>query len=130
MAHHAAVSVRERGYAVVPHLFSSHDAHRIAQVAMRIASSELAANPNEPFTVDRDAHGHPAPRKIDYPFLKAAAFRRFVLDHRLQHVVNAALGQRGYLMRDQVFCKPPRFGTAKPYHQENASLHYQPADNM
>lgn len=129
-AHNAAVSVFERGFAIVPNVFSTNVTQQIADVAMHVASAELAANPDESFIVDRSASGRLAPRKIDYPFLKHESFRSFILDERIQELVNTILGKQGYLMRDQVFCKPPRFGTAKPYHQENASLLYRPADKM
>jgi ectoine hydroxylase-related dioxygenase (phytanoyl-CoA dioxygenase family) len=123
-------SLRTRGFAVIPDVFSAVECQRVAGIAMNIAAREMSATPDEAFTVDRDDHGRIAPRKIDYPFLKDARFRDFILDQRLQQLVAHALGRPGYLMRDQLFCKPPRFGTAKPYHQENASLFYQPADEM
>ena len=42
----------------------------------------------------------------------------------------AFLGRRAYLIRDQLFCKPPGFGTEKPYHQENAALLFDPPGDM
>ncbi|MGL5825720.1 MAG: phytanoyl-CoA dioxygenase family protein [Nocardioides sp.] len=129
-ANQARGSIYTRGYAIVPDVFSAAECSRIADIAMHVASQQVAQAPSEAFTVDSDDQGRIAPRKIDYPFLKNADFRAFVLDPRLQEVVTLALGQPGYLMRDQLFCKPPQFGTAKPYHQENASVGYTPADDM
>lgn len=129
-ANQAQHSVRTRGYAVVPDVFTPTECARIADIAMRVASEQMAKAPDEAFTVDRDDQGHIAPRKVDYPFLKNPDFRAFILDERLQTLVALALGRPGYLMRDQLFCKPPYFGTAKPYHQENASLQYTPPEDM
>ncbi|WP_067721689.1 phytanoyl-CoA dioxygenase family protein [Nocardia yamanashiensis] len=120
----------ERGFAVIEDVVSREDAARIAEVAMEVAAAEMAKDPNSPFTVDRGGDGEVAPRKIDYPFLKHPEFRAFASDPRLSELAAGLLGEPGYLMRDQLFAKPPFFGTPKPWHQENASLGYVPADGM
>jgi ectoine hydroxylase-related dioxygenase (phytanoyl-CoA dioxygenase family) len=127
----AAVSqYRERGWAVIPGVFSAAETDEISAVAMQVSAAELAASPGERFTVDASPDGELQPRKIDYPFLKHPAFRRFALDPRLAGIAAAFLGQDAYLIRDQLFCKPPRFGTKKPYHQENAALLFEPPGDM
>lgn len=119
----------ERGFAVIENVFTTQDVARIARVAMEVAGREMATDPDSPFTVDH-GDGAIAPRKIDHPFLKHREFRAFALDPRLSGLAAAVLGEPAFLMRDQIFAKPPHFGTPKPYHQENASLGYSPANAM
>ena len=121
---------RERGWAVIPGVFSGEEADQVSAVAMQVSAAELVASPGEGFTVDASAAGEVQPRKIDYPFLKHPAFRRFALDPRLASVAAVFLGRDAYLIRDQLFCKPPRFGSEKPYHQENAALLFDPSGDM
>jgi phytanoyl-CoA hydroxylase len=121
---------QERGWAVIPEVFSEREADRVSAAAMRVSAAELAAHPGERFTVDASPSGELQPRKIDYPFLKHARFRAFALDPRLASLAAAFLGRRAYLIRDQLFCKPPGFGTEKPYHQENAALLFDPPGDM
>ena len=118
------------GYAVVPDVFAPEETANVIEAATRVSEAEMRANPDDPFTVDRDETGRTAPRKIDYPFLKSEVFRAFILDERLQRIASVFLGESAYLMRDQLFCKPPEVGSAKPFHQENANLGYAPADGM
>jgi ectoine hydroxylase-related dioxygenase (phytanoyl-CoA dioxygenase family) len=115
---------------LIPGVFSGPEADQISAVAMQVSADELADNPGERFTVDASADGELQPRKIDYPFLKHPAFRRFALDPRLGSLASAFLGRDAYLIRDQLFCKPPRFGSEKPYHQENAALLFDPPGDM
>ncbi|WP_051028831.1 MULTISPECIES: phytanoyl-CoA dioxygenase family protein [Nocardia] len=122
--------VGDHGYAIVPAVFTPAEAARIAEIAMTVSTHEMRHS-RDGFTVDRSADGTAeAPRKIDYPFQKHAEFRAFVLDPRLTELAAAVLGGPAHLMRDQLFCKPPGFGSAKPYHQENASLGYEPPEAM
>ncbi|WP_067694519.1 phytanoyl-CoA dioxygenase family protein [Nocardia jejuensis] len=127
---HARNQLYERGFAVIEEVLAREQVARIAQVAMDVAEQEMVKNPGSAFTVDRGIDGALAPRKIDYPFLKHPAFREFVLHPRLQELADTVLGEPAFLMRDQLFAKPPHFGSSKPYHQENASLGYAPADGM
>lgn len=121
---------RARGWAVVEEVFTADEVAAVAEVTMQVSSRELTERPHEPFTADASPDGQVLPRKIDYPFLKHPVFRSFVMDERLARIATAFLGRCGYLIRDQLFCKPPRFGTAKPYHQENAALLFKPASDM
>lgn len=125
----ARTHLRQHGYAVVPDVFTHTDIAPITEIAMQIGLQEMRRS-HDPFTVDRSETGLLHPRKIDYPFQKHPDFRAFILDPRIIDLASTILGCPAYLMRDQLFCKPPGFGSAKPYHQENASTGYQPADNM
>lgn len=61
-----------------------------------------------------------APRKIVTPFLVKPAFRKFPLHDRLREVLTTLLGARPMFITDQIFMKPPRHGSPKPWHQDGA----------
>ena len=71
-----------------------------------------------------------APRKVAQPFLKGEVFQSFVLDPRLSGVIAELTGVEPVLFSDQIFMKPPRFGSAKPYHQDNYYFKCHPADHV
>ena len=126
----------EKGWAVVEGVFSREEADRIAQIALEVSQQELA-QANEPegefsqnYVVDASAEGDIAPRKIDRPFLKRSEFQKFVLDQRVTQLVGELLGAPPLLSGDQVFMKPPQFGTAKPYHQDNFYFQCDPGDHV
>lgn len=126
----ALASYRDKGWAIVEGVFAAEEIDRVVAVAMQVSRAELLARPDDASTVDAGEDGHLGPRKVDYPFLKHAEFRRFALDPRFSGLASAFLGRPGYLIRDSLFMKPPRFGTAKPYHQENATLLIDPPDDV
>lgn len=117
----------EKGWAVVEGVFSHQEAEAIAQVALEVAARDLATDQSA-FTADRSAEGQLAPRKIAFPFTKHPAFRAFALDPRLIGLISQLLGQPPLLATDQIFMKPPRFGSAKPYHQDNFYFRLSPPD--
>jgi ectoine hydroxylase-related dioxygenase (phytanoyl-CoA dioxygenase family) len=117
----------EKGWAVVEGVFSPQEAEALAQVALEVGAEDLAADQSN-FTADRSAEGQLAPRKIAFPFTKHAAFRAFALDPRLTGLVSQLMGQAPLLATDQIFMKPPRFGSAKPYHQDNFYFRLSPPD--
>lgn len=126
----ARAQLADHGFVVVPDVFAAADLAPIAEAAMSIGLAEMQ-RAQDPFTVDRSADGlRQQPRKIDYPFQKHRQFREFILDPRITGLATAILGERAYLMRDQLFCKPPYFGSPKPYHQENATVGYHPPESM
>lgn len=88
---------------------------------------------------DRAPDGTLLPRKLQQPFRKHAAFRRVATSPRLLALAASLLEPAGVtaaavdvgddppatapmLLTDQAFMKPPLFGTAKPYHQDNYYL--------
>ncbi len=133
-----------RGWVVAEAVFGSEETEEIAQLALQIGSEELRegtgvsdeftrTNPEAAFdsyTADHSEDGRVAPRKIDSPFLKREEFRQFVLDERLIGILRAVLGKEPLLLEDQILMKPPEFGSAKPYHQDNAYFLCQPADDV
>ena len=125
---------RERGWLVVESVFERARADAIARLALEISAGELAnAGANSDgshYKVDRGADGAQAPRKIDAPFTKHAEFRAFVLDSGLRALLDQLLGDEALIVTDQIFMKPPRFGSPKPYHQDNAYFLCSPADQV
>ncbi|HHZ91456.1 TPA: hypothetical protein EYN98_21815 [Candidatus Poribacteria bacterium] len=80
--------------------------------------------------VDRQANGAIVPRKINRPFLREPAFQSLVLDLRLSTIISELVGVEPLLVTDQIFMKPPCFGSAKPYHQDNYYFKCKPADHV
>ena len=127
----------EIGWLVVEGVFGRSRVDGIAELARAIGSAEmeqapvgLAAGYPENYRLDRSASGETAPRKIGSPFTKHQQFRDFALDPKLREMVNELIGKPVDLMGDQIFLKPPRFGSRKPYHQDNAYFRCFPADDV
>lgn len=123
----------DNGWAVIEGVFSREEIDNIASVALSLSQEELKANPNpKPGAgVDRSPDGKEmAPRKLDSPFLKDTAFRSFVLDVRLVGLIRGFLGENPILLTDQILMKPPRYGSQKPYHQDNAYFRCHPDDQV
>lgn len=133
-----------RGWVVAEAVFGPEETEEIAQLALQVASQELRedtgvsdefarTNPEAAYAsyaADHSEDGRVAPRKIDTPFLKREEFQRFVLDERLTGILRAVLGKEPLLLEDQILMKPPEFGSAKPYHQDNAYFLCRPADDV
>jgi phytanoyl-CoA hydroxylase len=118
----------EHGWVIVPEVFSRTWVARIAEIADQVSQMELSGNPATPMTADACPAGQVAPRKIDWAFPKHAEFRAFVLDGHLQSLISELIGHPAYLVRDQIFLKPARFGSAKPWHQDQPHLQVTPLD--
>ncbi len=117
-----------KGWLVVEGVFERDEADRIAELATEIGLKELSSAPA--VAIDRSEDGQQAPRKVVQPFLKNPIFRQFALDPRVIEIITMLLGKQPLLMTDQVFMKPPRFGSAKPFHQDNAYFQCVPADEV
>ena len=110
---------REKGWVVINGVYQPDEAEQLANVALEHVDNK------------QHADGTVEPRKVGNPFLKDQAFRDFALDQRLRQLLRALLGGKEPLLaRDQVFMKPPRHGSAKPYHQDNAYFKCEPADEL
>ena len=118
----------DKGWLVVEGVFERAEADRIAELATEVGLKELSSAP--PMTIDRSDDGQRLPRKIAQPFLKDEIFRKFALDERVLEIVKLLLGKQPLLMTDQIFMKPPRFGSAKPFHQDNAYFQCVPSDEV
>ena len=119
----------EKGWAVVENVFAAEEAERIAQLALHISQAELKSG-GDRYVADASDDGEFAPRKIERPFSKHADFQAFTLDPQLVQLLATLLGAPPLLATDQLFMKPPRFGSAKPYHQDNFYFQCQPADHV
>ena len=119
----------QKGWAVAEGVFSRQEVDRIAQIALDVSTQEMQES-DDSYVVDASAEGETAPRKIDTPFLKRTEFQAFVMDRRLTQMVEQMLGAPPLLSGDQIFMKPPHFGSAKPYHQDNFYFQCDPGDHV
>ncbi len=119
----------DKGWVVIDDVFTASEVDAIAGLAMTLSAAGSALE-QEDYPLDASPDGATAPRKIGRAFLKHAAFRAFVLDRRLTSILAPLLEGEPLLVTDQIFMKPPRFGSAKPYHQDNYYFQCQPADKL
>ncbi|MEM7032384.1 MAG: phytanoyl-CoA dioxygenase family protein [Chloroflexota bacterium] len=123
----------QHGWVVVENVFTPEEAEAAAQKALSICLAELAVEDEGQIShkIDRAEDGAVAPRKLDQPFLKDDVFQALALDSRLTTLLCSFLdGRKPLLARDQILMKPPQFGSAKPYHQDNFYFRMQPADQV
>ena len=122
-------SYQESGWVMVGGVFSAEEIESVCREAMEISASELKDS-EAGYGADIAEDGTLSPRKIDHPFRKSAIFRQAALNRKLGEILEHLLGRKPLLARDQIFMKPPRFGSAKPYHQDNAYFLCEPADDV
>ena len=63
-------------------------------------------------------------------FRRHQEFRDFALDERLQKLVGHLIDDDPVLITDQIFMKPPHYGTMKPYHQDNFYFQCSPPEKI
>jgi len=119
----------ENGWVVVEDVFTHEEVEVICREAMDISTRELKGA-EVGYAADAASDGTLAPRKINNPFMKSAVFRQAALNEKLAGILEGLLGRTPLLARDQIFMKPPRFGSAKPYHQDNAYFLCSPPDDV
>ena len=113
-----------RGWLAVEGCFDHETMNGLIQAATR-CSEEMAASPTTGSEMWKKQHfdgedEEAQPRKITTPFDKDEAFRQVALAPRLRALATQLLmGREAKLMTDQLFLKPPKVGSAKPYHQDN-----------
>ena len=117
-----------RGWTAVESVFEASEADAIAELAVELCDRE--AEEKSVGQRDQSHEGATAPRKLGAPFLKHEDMRRFVLDGRLRGLVGQIIGKPATLFADQILMKPPHFGSAKPYHQDNAYFQCDPGDEV
>jgi len=118
----------ENGWLVVNGVFSETEAEDIAVFATEIAKKEMDSE--NQVSADTSADGELAPRKITNPFKKDQKFRDFALNLKLRSLIQQIIKKTPILAQDQIFMKPPKFGSAKPYHQDNAYFKCEPGDDV
>lgn len=118
-----------RGWCVVEGVFAVEECDAIAGLAMEISQREMVVD--DSYVADCSDDGRQLlPRKLSGPFDKHEAFSAFALDAGLRALIKQLLGAEGLLATDQIFMKPPHFGSAKPYHQDNAYFLCTPSDGV
>ncbi len=106
------------------------EADEVARLALETADSISEDESMKGYLLDRSGAGETAPRKIDNPYLRHPLFREFALDRRLRDMLRQITGIEPLLKGDQLFMKPPRFGSEKPYHQDNFYFRCTPGDHV
>ena len=120
----------DKGWLVVEGIFEPAEADAIADLTVSVWEREVAGTGRAQL-VERAPDGRTlVPRKVDVPFTLEQGFRDFVLDPRLRRAVEQLIGATPLLLSDQIFMKPPRFGSTKPYHQDNAYFLCFPDDHV
>ena len=114
-----------RGWTVVEGVFGAAEAEAIAELATSLCTAKAK---DDAYSTDHSETGESAPRKLDAPFLAHEDLRLFVLDRRLRGLVEGLIGKPARVFTDQILMKPPKFGSAKPYHQDNAYFQCDPGD--
>jgi len=103
-------SFKTKGWEVVEGVFERSECEAIAELAKEHVDMVIDAEDGE-----KEA------RKVSLPFKKDQRFRDFILSPKLRDILRHLLdGNEPLLCTDQIFMKPPKHGSAKPYHQDNA----------
>ena len=118
------------GWLVVEGVFAPEEADEIARLALVTADAIDVEDSMAGYLLDRSESGESAPRKIDSPYLRHPVFRNFALDGRLRDMLQKITGEEPLLKSDQLFMKPPRFGSEKPYHQDNFYFRCTPGGHV
>jgi len=122
-----------RGFVVVNDVFAPEQVDAVTAESMRVSQELLSSG--DPKTahrvaVDAGDDGQMAPRKIDHPFWRSDIFMDYVMHPKLRAIIRMLLDDEPRLCTDQIFMKPPRFGSAKPYHQDNGYFLVHPSDKV
>jgi len=120
---------REKGWVVVEGVYPPAVVDEVAALAMRIGDAQIESGETGDFDVGEDG-ADVLPRKVDQPFSQEPRFRPFVLDTGLADIIEKIVGEPPLLFGDQVFMKPPRVGSEKPFHQDNFYFRLEPADHV
>ena len=99
----------------------------VAHASGMMIQLEPAANL---FTL-QDADVELAVRKCMWQTKASDLFQRMALSHpRISGVLNSLLGMDPILFQDMALVKPPRIGSEKPWHQDNAYFSVKPLDQV
>jgi hypothetical protein len=118
-----------KGWLVVDGVIPSDVVDGVARRALEIARTQISETSTN-YQADRSPDGTSVePRKLDQPFGTEQALGRALLESPLPDLIEQLIGVQPLFFGDQIFFKPPRHGSAKPYHQDNAYFHFDPADH-
>lgn len=118
-----------KGWVVVEGVIEPATVERVAQRALEIARGQISAASNS-YQADRSEDGQVIePRKLDHPFDTDQTLGRPLLESPLPDLIRQLIGVQPLFYSDQIFFKPPRHGSVKHYHQDNAYFRLVPADH-
>ncbi len=121
----------DNGWLVVENVFDTVEVDALRDFATQMAEDDVKNNADvSSYAVDYAEDGSALPRKIGSPFLRDERFRQFAMQRKLCDILNELLGDEALMATDQIFMKPPRHGTEKPYHQDNFYFNVTPAEAM
>jgi ectoine hydroxylase-related dioxygenase (phytanoyl-CoA dioxygenase family) len=121
---------KAKGWTVIEGVFSRDKASRVAALAEEVGMALIDEGEDSRYMVDHGPDDGVLPRKIDTPFRRHQEFRDFALDQRLQKLVGQLIDDDPVLISDQIFMKPPHYGTMKPYHQDNFYFQCSPPEKI
>ena len=121
---------REDGYLVVENVVPPEQVAETRQRIDAIASDAGGEDAKRMgLQLEPDAEGNAAlPRKLNEMAPHDAVFHRHAEMPELLAMVGQLIGEPLRLCSDQAFLKPPRQGSAKPPHQDNAHFGVDPSD--
>ena len=120
---------RSKGWLVVEGVIPPEQVEWAAQRALDIAQGLISAGSTN-YQADRSPDGTVVlPRKLESPFQRDAALGRVVLNSDVPDLIRQLIGADPLFFSDQIFFKPPRHGSIKHYHQDNAYFHMSPPDH-
>jgi phytanoyl-CoA hydroxylase len=127
---------RRDGYLVFPELLSRGEVASLLSsleelVLERVPRPEGVRMQIEP-AIQRGEAAAPSPldalRKVEGLVEHVDAFAKLAADPRVLDVMQDLVGPDIKLFRDALMMKPPRHGSAKPYHQDSAYWQIDPPD--
>jgi phytanoyl-CoA hydroxylase len=120
----------ERGWVVVEGVIPPDKAKWVAERALELGRAKVGPDSSN-YAADRSPDGSVIePRKLDNPVAQDPAMGRALLESDLPDVIRQLIGVRPVFESDQIFFKPPRHGSVKHYHQDNAYFLMEPADHV
>ncbi len=121
---------QSKGWVVVEGVFALDRVEWAAKRGVELAEPETQGSENS-VKIDISPDGKERlPRKLDKPFARDAAFGRMVFESELPELIKQITGAEPLFFADQLFLKPPRHGSAKAYHQDNAYFRLHPDDHV
>lgn len=128
---------REDGFVTVPNLLSSDEVARLNERTDAILAGKVQF-PKEFIHLEPEQINSPVAlidrplvvRKISNLATRDSVFFGLLKHPNVIHTVTSVLGPDVKLLNDQMLCKPARYGSAKPYHQDSPYWPIQPMELM
>lgn len=118
----------EEGWARAEDVFDARQLAELEPALLRIEGREQLSPRSVGALEDTASHEDRRVRKADGPALLDQAFVRFLASGPLRPLVERLLGGPARLAYDRIFFKPPRVGSAEPYHQDDAFFACDPPE--